>query len=51
MEGRMPCASALFATAFYLGRSADAPGIASAATLDNIRDRWLQWQLSTQSRH
>ena len=27
--------------AFYLERAAEARGIASAATLDNVRDRWL----------
>jgi hypothetical protein len=27
--------------AFYLERAAEARGVASGATLDNVRDRWL----------
>jgi hypothetical protein len=28
--------------AFYLERAADARAVAGAATLDNVRDRWLR---------
>jgi hypothetical protein len=31
---------------FYLERAAEARAIAAAATLDNVRDRWLQSEAS-----
>ena len=31
---------------FYLERAAEARAIASAATLDNVRDRWLRSEAS-----
>ena len=31
---------------FYLERAAEARAVASAATLDNVRDRWLRSEMS-----
>ncbi len=31
---------------FYLERAAEARAVAAAATLDNVRDRWLQSEAS-----
>ena len=31
---------------FYLARAAEARAVASAATLDNVRERWLQSEAS-----
>jgi len=31
---------------FYLERAAEARAVASTATLDNVRDRWIQAELS-----